>query len=153
MERQNQYRNPPVQASHLKTGKSVIKCSAKLKELFPEKDDTGTFIVFAFSVRSQVLSVNCLRNGVGKPVLHWGNGQWFDLFFRICGFLVFLMTQCNKSLLKRATWPCIARPMRDDRSFASSPSRRVADRGLFFFFFSDFLIGGIRIFRRRFFDA
>ena len=54
----------------------------KLKILFPEGDDTGTFIVPALDVRSQVLSIKDRRNGVGKPVFKlapFGNGQLFDL--------------------------------------------------------------------------
>ena len=54
--------------------------AAKLKVLFPEGDDTGTFIVPALDVRSQVLSIKDRRNGVGKPVFKlapFGNGQVF----------------------------------------------------------------------------
>ena len=63
--------------SHLKTWKSennLRLCgkflAEQLKGLFPEGDDTGTFIVPA------------LRNGVGKPVFKltpFGNGQVFEL--------------------------------------------------------------------------
>ena len=56
--------------------------STKLRELFPEGDDTGTFIVPALNVRSQVLSIKDRRNGVGNPVFKlapFGNGQLFDL--------------------------------------------------------------------------
>ena len=41
--------------------------STKLRELFPEGDDTGTFLVPALDARSQVLSIKDRRNGVGKP--------------------------------------------------------------------------------------
>ena len=54
----------------------------KLEVLFPEGDDTGTFIVPALDVRSQVLSIKDRRNGVGKPVFKlapFGNGQLFAL--------------------------------------------------------------------------
>ena len=54
----------------------------KLKVLFPEGVDTGTFIVPAVNVRSQVLSINNRRNGVGKPVFklaQFGKEQLFDL--------------------------------------------------------------------------
>ena len=54
----------------------------KLKVLFPEGDDTGTFVAFALDVRSQVLSIKDRRNGVGKPVFKlapFGNGQVFVL--------------------------------------------------------------------------
>ena len=54
----------------------------KLKVLFPDGDDTGTFIVPALDVRSQVLSIKDRRNGVGKPVFKLapsGNGQVFAL--------------------------------------------------------------------------
>ena len=40
--------------------------STWLRELFPEGDNTGTFIVPALNVRSQILSINDRRNGVGK---------------------------------------------------------------------------------------
>ena len=56
--------------------------AAKLKVLFPDGDDTGTFIVPALDVRSQVLSIKDRRNGVGKPVFKlavFGNGQVFAL--------------------------------------------------------------------------
>ena len=43
-------------------------------------------------------------------------------------FLAVLMIHCNKSSLKPAIWPMIARPMCDGRSFASSPFRRLAGR-------------------------
>ena len=55
---------------------------AQLKVLFPDGDDTGTLIVPALDVRSQVLSTNDRRNGVGKPVFKLaplGNGQVFAL--------------------------------------------------------------------------
>ena len=52
--------------------------AAKLEVLFPEGDDTGTFIVPALDARSQVLSFKDRRNGVGKPVFKlapFGSGQ------------------------------------------------------------------------------
>ena len=52
----------------------------KLEVLFPEGDGTGTFIVPALDVRSQVLSIKDRRNGVGKPVFKlapFGNGEVF----------------------------------------------------------------------------
>ena len=55
---------------------------SKLKELFSERDDTGTFIVPELNVRPQVLSIKDHRNGVGKPVFKLaplGNEQLFDL--------------------------------------------------------------------------
>ena len=57
-------------------------CPQKLRELFPEGDDTGTFIVPALDVLSQILSIKDRRKGVGKPVFKlasFGNGQLFDL--------------------------------------------------------------------------
>ena len=54
----------------------------KLEVLFPEGDDTGAFIVPALDARSQVLSIQDCRNGVGKPVFKlapFGNGQLFAL--------------------------------------------------------------------------
>ena len=50
--------------------------------LFPDGDDTGSFIVPALDVRSQVFSIKDRRNGVGKPVFKLaplGNGQLFAL--------------------------------------------------------------------------
>ena len=74
---------------HLKTEKSgndLRHCgkllATKLKVLFPEGDDTGTVIVPALDVRSQVLSIKDRRNGVGKLVFKLapdGNGQVFAL--------------------------------------------------------------------------
>ena len=52
----------------------------KLEALFPDGDDTGSFIVPALDVRSQVLSIKDRRNRVGKPVFKvapLGNGQVF----------------------------------------------------------------------------
>ena len=66
--------------------------STKSRELFPEGDDTGTSIVLALNVRSQLLSIRDRRNGVGKPVFKFapfGNGQLFDLTtpdLRVPGF-------------------------------------------------------------------
>ena len=40
----------------------------KLQEIYPEKDDEGSFVVPALDVWAQVLSVYDRRNGVGKPV-------------------------------------------------------------------------------------
>ena len=54
----------------------------KLEDLFPEGDDTGAFIVPALDVRSQVLSIEDRRNGVGTPVFKlapFGNGRVFAL--------------------------------------------------------------------------
>ena len=74
---------------HLKTGKSendLRPCgkvlAEQLKELFPEGDGAGAFIVPALNVRSQVLSIKDRRNGVGKPVFNlapFENGQVFAL--------------------------------------------------------------------------
>ena len=71
----------------MKTGKSKNDLrpsweilGAKLKILFPEGDNTCTFIVPALDVRSQVLSIKDRRNDVGKPVFKLaplGNGQVF----------------------------------------------------------------------------
>ena len=78
-----------VSPNHLKTGETRKRfaplweiLAEKLKVLFPEGDDTGTFIVPALNVRSQVLCIKDRRNGVGKPVFKlvpFGNGQLFDL--------------------------------------------------------------------------
>ena len=38
---------------------------------FSDRDDTGTFIVFAIDVRSQVHTIKDRRNGVGKPVFQF----------------------------------------------------------------------------------
>ena len=56
--------------------------AAKLKVLFPDGDDTGTFIVPALDTRSHVLSIKDRRNGIGKPVFKLaplGNGHVFAL--------------------------------------------------------------------------
>ena len=50
------------------------------------------------------------------------------LLLLICVFLPFLMMHCNKSSLKPAIWPRIARPMCDGRPFASSPFRHLGCR-------------------------
>ena len=54
----------------------------QLKILFPDRDDEGAFIVLALDARSQVLSIEDRRNGVGKPVCKlapFGSGQLFAL--------------------------------------------------------------------------
>ena len=54
----------------------------KLEALFPDGDDTGSFIVLALDVRSHFLSIKDCGNGVGKPVFKLaplGNGQVFAL--------------------------------------------------------------------------
>ena len=54
----------------------------QLKVLFPDGDDEGAFVVPALDTRSQVLSIQDRRNGVGKPVFKLaslGSGQTFTL--------------------------------------------------------------------------
>ena len=51
----------------------------------------------------------------------------------VCVSLIFLMMSCDKSYVKQALWLRIARPMCDGRPVASSPFRRLASRGPFFF--------------------
>ena len=54
----------------------------QLKNLFPDGDDKGAFLVPALDARSQILSIEDRRNGVGKPVFKlasFGNGQLFTL--------------------------------------------------------------------------
>ena len=60
-----------VNPNHLKTGKLVNNfrpCGRfwPIKVLFPERNDTGAFIVPALDARAQVLEDR--RNSVGKPV-------------------------------------------------------------------------------------
>ena len=52
--------------------------SAKLQEIFPERDVKGTFIVPALDVRSHILSIFDRRNGVGK-LAPPGHEHLFDL--------------------------------------------------------------------------
>ena len=61
--------------SHLKTEKSEDDFAPRWKVLFamsraffPEGDDTGTFVVLALNVRSQILSIKDRRNGVETSV-------------------------------------------------------------------------------------
>ena len=54
----------------------------QLKILFPDGNDKGAFLVPAFDARSQILSIEDRRNGVGKPVFKlasFGSGQLFTL--------------------------------------------------------------------------
>ena len=54
----------------------------QLEVLFPDGDDEGAFIVPALDVRSQVLSIEDRRNGLGKLVFKiapFGSGQLFTL--------------------------------------------------------------------------
>ena len=54
----------------------------QLKVLFPDGDDEGAFIIPALDARSQVLSTEDRRNGIGKPVFKRasrGSGQTFTL--------------------------------------------------------------------------
>ena len=62
-------------------------------------------------------------------LLHLETDSCLILLLLICVFLALLMMHCNKSSLKPALWPRIARPMCDGRPFASSPFRRLAGRG------------------------
>ena len=95
-----------------------------------QRDDTGTFIVPALNVRSQVFSTKDRRNGVGKTnLLHLDTNRCLVLLLLTCAFLAFLMTYCDKSLCKQDIWLRMARSMCDDRPFASSPLRRLASRG------------------------
>ena len=61
---------------------ALVESFGKLEVIFLDGDDTGTFIVAAPDVRSQVLSSKDRRNGVGKPefkLAPLGNGQVFAL--------------------------------------------------------------------------
>ena len=54
----------------------------QLKLLFPDGDDEGAFIIPALDARSQLLSIQDRRNGVGKPVFKLaslGSGHTFTL--------------------------------------------------------------------------
>ena len=125
-----------VSVSHLKTRKfwkqfaPLWKVWAwKLKVLFPERDDTGTFIVPAPDVRAQVLSIkerrNCVRSKYSN-LFHMETDSCLLLLLLICVFLVFQMECCNRSSLK-PEWP-----MCDGRPFASPLFCRLAGRGPFF---------------------
>ena len=109
--------------------------STQLQELFPDGDDTGTFIVPALNVRSQVLSIKDRRNGVGNTcsnLLHLETNSCLILPILISVFLAFLMMHCDRSFVKPAIWLGIARRMCDGRPFASSPFLRLAGRGTLF---------------------
>ena len=111
--------------------------SKNLQELFSESDIEGTFIVPSLDVRAQVLNIYDRRNGDGKHVFKLappGHDQMFAITApRVCVSLIFLMMSCDKSYVKQAHWLRIARPMCDGHTFASSPFRRLASRGSFFF--------------------
>ena len=125
-----------VSVSHYKTRKfwkqfaPLWKVWAwKLEVLFPEGDDTGTFIVPALDVCAQVLSIKKRRNCVGSQVfklVSCGNGQLFALTAPDLRIPVFQIECCNRSSLKSE------RPMCDGRPFASPLFRRLAGRGTFF---------------------
>ena len=51
----------------------------QLKVLFPDGDDEGAFIIPALDARSQVLSIEDRRNGVGIKLASLGSGQTFTL--------------------------------------------------------------------------
>ena len=54
----------------------------QLEILFPDRDDEGAFVVPALDTRSQVLSIEDRRNGIGKLVFKLaslGSGQTFTL--------------------------------------------------------------------------
>ena len=130
--------------SHLKTEKSennLRLCgkflAEKLKVLFFEGDDTGTFIVPALDVRSQVHSMKDRRNGAGKPSVQtctiWKQTGVCSLSLcssSACSW--YSLMCCNRSSLKPAIWLRIARAICDVRPFASLLFRCVAGRGPFF---------------------
>ena len=89
----------------------------KLKVLFPEGDDTGTF---------NVPPLQC------SNLLHLETDSCLILLLLACVFLVFLKVSCNRSSLKPAIWLRIALPMCDGHPFASSLFRRLAGGGPFF---------------------
>ena len=99
----------------------------KLKVLFPEGDDTSTFIVPALNIRSQVLSIKDRRNGVGKPVFKlapFGDGQLFDLTapdLRVPGI--------PDDVLQQVISQASTARLCDGRPFASPLFRRLAGRG------------------------
>ena len=44
----------------------------KLKDIFPDEDTEGTYVVPTIDFRAQVLNVYYRRNGIGKPVFRLG---------------------------------------------------------------------------------
>ena len=72
-------------------GKTICALVESLgrKVLFPEGDDTGTSIVLALNIRSQVLSFKNHRNGVEKPVFKlapFETDRCLLLLLLICAF-------------------------------------------------------------------
>ena len=98
----------------------ITKTLGNFATRLTERDDTGTFIVPALNVRSQVR-----RNGVEtnqcSNLLHLETDSSLILLLLICVFLVFLMMYYNRSSLQPAIWLRTARLMCDGHPFASSP--------------------------------
>ena len=122
-----------------KTICATLEClvqNKKLQELFPESDIEGTFIVPSLDVRAQVLNIHDRRNGDGKHVFKLappGHDQMFAITApRVCephisdDELRQVMCQASSLAQNRTAnvwWPPVA----------SSPFRRLASRGPFFF--------------------
>ena len=103
----------------------------QLKVLFPDGDDEGVFFLPALDARSQILSIKDSRNGIGKLVFKFaplGSGQTLLLLHLICLLLAFRLRCCNGFSLKLTGLMC------DGRTLASPLFRRIAGRGVFFFF-------------------
>ena len=99
----------------------------------PLNEMLKTFIVLALDARFHGSSAFWIAG------TEWGNrfsnhhhldtNILLILLLLVCAIPAFLMMHCNKSSLKAAIWPRFARPMCDGFPFASSPFRRLANRG------------------------
>ena len=104
--------------------------------LCPDADDKGVFIIPALDTRSQILSIEDRRNGIGKPVLKLaplGSGQTLTLVapdLSVPG----ISHEVLQRDLKFTGLMC------DGRSLASPLFRRLAGRRAFFcgFYFDGF---------------
>ena len=104
--------------------------STKLQEIFPERDAKDILIVPALNARSQVLCILGRRNGVEKPFVRLaplGHEQLFEVTAPdLC--VPSIPDDVLRQIISQASQRMV-RPMCDGRSFASSPSRRLASRG------------------------
>ena len=96
----------------------------KLQEIFDERYAKGTFIVPAFDVRAQILSISNRRNGVEKPVFnlhHLDRNSCSISLLLTCVNQAFLMMCCDRLFVKHVLRLRIVRPLCDGRLFAVSP--------------------------------
>ena len=85
----------------------------KLEVLFPDGDDTGTFIVPALDARSQVLRIKDRSTGVVNQcssLLLLETDSFLLLLHQTCVFLVFFLKCCSGSSLKPTRQLCDCRP-------------------------------------------